>query len=116
MRGSFIARLVVPIIACLWSHSLWAGPVSLSEAATLISRYPAGQLAETDSVRDALHVIGKEARVEKSGSYNKSYFWSRMPRNSLHCTQYEKYERAKLHNNGLRSEPRCRSGFKTTAP
>ena len=67
MRGSFIARLVVPIIACLWSHSLWAGPVSLSEAATLISRYPAGQLAETDSVRDALHVIGKEGTRREIG-------------------------------------------------
>ena len=114
MRGSFIARLVVPIIACLWSHSLWAGPVSLSEAATLISRYPAGQLAETDSVRDALHVIGKEGTRREIGLLQQVILLESHARNL--CTQYGKYERAKLHNNGLRSEPRCRSGFKTTAP
>lgn len=68
MRGSFPARIIAPLLVCLWSSSLWASePLGLQEAATLISRYPAGQLAETESVKEALRVIGDEGTRREIG-------------------------------------------------
>ena len=60
MRGSFIASVVTLLLGCFWGGPLWASdPGGLADATTLISRYPAGQLAETESVREALRIIGQ---------------------------------------------------------